>query len=43
MNKKPSTRNLLFKAAVWFQNRPAVMDLLVVVTAVTLILVGGYL
>lgn len=43
MSKKSSIRNLLFKAAVWFQDRPAVMDLLVTVVAVTLILVGGYL
>ena len=43
MNKKPSTRNLLIKAAAWLQSRPAIMDFLVVVAAVALILVGGYL
>jgi hypothetical protein len=43
MNKNTSPRTILLKVAAWLQSRPAVMDLLVVVAAVALILVGGYL
>lgn len=43
MNKNAFPRASLLKAAAWLQSRPAIMDLLVVVAAVALILVGGYL